>query len=328
MRRIAVIMGGPSEEHEISLKTGQAVLDNLDPTKYKAIKVVITKNKMWRFGNNPTSLKLEVALSRLKQLKVAAVFIGLHGTFGEDGVIQHIFETQHIAFTGSSSESSSLAMDKDRSNKVYTDVGLRIPATTVIDSKHRHSINLPEGNHALPVFVKPVGQGSSVGVYLIKTAAQIPMAITNAFRFDTRVMIQACIKGREFSCSVLEDALSGRPYALPPTELIPLRSEFFDYDAKYTDGGADEITPPDLPQPLIDEIKQVAIKAHKALGCRGYSRTDMILDNSSKLYMIETNTLPGLTPASILPKQAEAAGISFGQLLDGLIDIALAHSLV
>jgi len=326
--KLAVIMGGPSTEHEISLKSGQAVLDNLDPKKYNVLKVVIDKNEKWLFGHDPKTHNRDSALRRLKIESGLVVFIALHGTFGEDGTIQRILETNQIAFTGSSSEASKLAMDKEKCNKIYQNSGLQIPVSTVIANASDHALTSLMHAHNFPVFVKPVSQGSSVGVHFVKIPDELKAAIRDAFRFDNQVMIQKYIKGREFSCGVLEETQSGEAYALPPTELIPLRSEFFDYDAKYSDGGADEITPPDLPQRIIAEIQSMSVVAHRALGCSGYSRSDMILDKSNKPYMIETNTLPGLTPASILPKQVEAAGMSFGNLLDQLIRIAIEHSLV
>jgi D-alanine-D-alanine ligase len=312
---IAVIMGGPSREYDISLLSGQAVLDNLDSTHYKAIKILINKNEKWFFDNEKVGLNLKPALERLKEADAIA-FLALHGTYGEDGVLQALFERKSIPYTGSGVEASDLAMDKLAANERYATHDLLVPQTVHFDATDTNIPNSILSDLNLPVVVKPVSEGSSVGTSIVKTADQLEQAVAEALDCGGKIMVQEYIKGREVSCGVLRqgDSLT----ALMPTEIIPVVDDFYSYKAKYTEGGSDHITPAKMTDPIIDEIQKNAVVAHHALGCKTYSRTDMIVKDG-KAYMIETNTLPGLTPFSLLPEQAKAAGISFPQLLDLII---------
>lgn len=317
-RQVIVVMGGPSAEYEVSLNTGKSMLENLDPDKYDIAKAVIQKDGHWVFNDEKTLLNVGQALNRLKS-EADVVVLAVHGTFGEDGTLQALLEQRGIVFTGSGTAASILAMDKIISNEIYESDGLLVPKTLVFfPADVQKAVSNIEP--MLPVVVKPVRQGSSVGVSIVKKADEILPALKLALEHDQRVMVQEYIKGREVSCGVLEQP-SGKIIALPPTELIPKKAEFFDYDSKYLEGGADEITPPDMPQKIIADIKNVAVKAHKLLGCRGYSRTDMIV-RAGDMFVIETNTLPGMTKTSILPRQAAAAGISFSAVMDMLITSA------
>lgn len=321
MTTVAVIMGGPSAEHEVSVASGNAVMQNIDTKKYTAIKIVITKKGVWQFDNRRLELNEQRAISELKNQKIDVVFIALHGTYGEDGALQKVFEDNSIKFTGSNSLASDLAMDKERSNKVYQKHGMEIPKTKIIKQNMLNETDKLIHPLGLPLFVKPVSQGSSVGAHVVKASEQLLPAIKDALKFDDAVMVQQYIKGREFSCGVLEMG-GAKLIALPPTELIPVISEFFDYKAKYETGGTKEITPPELDLASINKIQRLAYDAHIALGCSGYSRTDMMMDKNN-IYMIETNTLPGLTPTSILPQQAAAFDMTFSELIDVIIMSAL-----
>jgi len=291
--RVSVLMGGPSAEYDVSLNSGKNVLKFLDKQKYAAKKVIVSRQGKW-----PMSFKT------LKQ-KFDVVFIAMHGEYGEDGTVQALLDKNKITYTGSGAAASRLGIDKIASGKKFTAAGLRLPG-------------IPKG---FPMVVKPADRGSSVGVTIVPSPKELPAALKLARRFSKRVMIQEYIGGREMTCGVLD--VGGRMIALPPTEIIPKASTFFDYKAKYAKGGSLEITPARAPKPLTKKMQAAALKAHKAIGGRGYSRTDFRIDGKGRIFILEINTLPGMTATSLLPQAAAAAGISFAKLLDYIIEAAL-----
>jgi D-alanine-D-alanine ligase len=312
---IAVVCGGQSSEHEISLKTGQMILKNLNRRKYRPTLVIIDKTGKWRFGD-AKAIEIGDAIKKLKRFDL--VFIAIHGAFGEDGHFQALLEWIGIPYTGSGVLSSAMTMDKQISNTLYETNGLRVPRYTVI-KKNSKDIGIK-----IPFVIKPVDGGSSVGISIVKSRRNLQSGLQKAFREGGRVMIQEYIRGRELTCGVLEDE-NGKPFALPPTEIIPKTSTFFDYRAKYKVGGSLEITPPRLPRRKIRELQQMALKAHRILGCQGMSRSDFILKGST-LYVLETNTIPGMTEISLLPQAAKAAGIDFPSMLDLIIAAGIRKS--
>lgn len=298
--RIAVLMGGPSAEHEISLKSGRMVLKFLDKNKYAARPIIISKNGRW-----------PITLPKLKK-SFDVAFIAMHGEYGEDGTIQSILEKYKIPYTGSPAKASRLGMDKIKSLILFKKAGLNIPPRT----------------KKMPLVVKPADRGSSVGTSIVKNIDDLPRAIKSAKKYSPKILIEKYIEGREITCGVIEK--NGRLIALPSTEIIPKTNTFFDYHAKYTPGASLEITPaPNLMKKTIRGIQTAALKAHQAIGARGFSRTDMIIEKSkgksqkSKIYVLEINTIPGLTKMSLLPQEAKTAGISFSTLLDIIIESAL-----
>jgi D-alanine-D-alanine ligase len=310
--RIAVLMGGPSAEYEVSLKTGQNVMENLDRKKYIPKKIVISKEGRWPISPKEIKKKFDV------------VFNAMHGEYGEDGQVQKILDKYKIRYTGSGVKASELGMDKEKSYKIFRKAGLKVPDFKVINIG-------PEFNFKLdvkyPVVVKPNDRGSSKGVTIVEKFQDLIHALNIAAQFSPMVMLQEYIRGREFSCGVLE--INGKAKALPPTEIRPVHGKFFDYEAKYTSGKSQEITPPKLPKDVIKKIQQVALKAHQAIKASGYSRTDMIMEAKSEkrktenIYVLEINTLPGMTETSILPQEAKVDGIDFPRLLDLIIESAL-----
>ncbi len=308
--RIAIVRGGPSDEHDVSLSSARSVKENLDMTKYEVVDVFVSKEGKWSIEDT-RAIDDDEAIENLKLLGIDVVFLAVHGTYGEDGVLQKKLESAGLKFTGSGWQASQLAFDKNKADKVFQKNSLLVPATQLID-KIDDKISIE-----IPVVIKPVSQGSSVGVTIVKNKESLSDAVKKAFEYDDRILAQELIVGREVSCGVIdtEDGLT----ALPPTEIIPKSAEFYDYDAKYIAGASEEITPPNMPDVTIGKIKQLSKQAHEALGCKGYSRTDMFVTSVDEIYIIETNTLPGMTPTSILPQQAAAAGISFSSLLDQII---------
>ncbi len=307
--RVAVLMGGPSAEHDISLASGEKVCEALNRDKYEVRPVVISKKGKW-----------PITLAKLKA-NFDVAFVAMHGEYGEDGQIQRILEKAKIPYTGSNSRASEIGIDKVKSSEVFEKAGLRAPKFTLLAIKDAKKISLEKIRFIFPMVVKPADRGSSVGISIVKKVQDLLPAIQEAAKFSKRIMLQEYINGREFTCGVLD--VGDGPEALPPTEIIIHHSEFFDYEAKYTAGMSREITPPEIPSEEIKKIQNIAVKAHRAIGARHFSRTDVIQDKDKNYYVLEINTIPGMTATSLLPQQAKAAEISFPELLDQIIQSAL-----
>jgi D-alanine-D-alanine ligase len=338
---IVVLMGGPSSEHEISLKTGQNVVNALDKDKYNVKPVTITRDGTWLLpetgitliGDEPesntlTTVKYASPVKRISRKDVDAVFVALHGPYGEDGKVQALLEMMDIPYTGSGVCASALAMDKLRCKQLVAYHGIRVPRDIVIEERDWES----SADHVLyrvaqeigfPCVVKPIEQGSSVGMGIPKEQKELRRLMPVTLTFEGRAMIEEFIKGRELTCSVLGGFPGEEPFALPVTEIIPITSEFFDYEAKYTPGASREITPAELDPETTARVQDTAVNVHKIIGAGSMSRTDMILSENG-LHFLEINTIPGMTETSLLPQAAAAAGISFPELLDRLVQVARA----
>lgn len=319
--RVAVVYGGPSREHDISVLSGESILEHIDKTVYDVEGILISQDGQWMIGQKPVTLTDAVEHLRAH---FDFVLLGLHGTFGEDGTLQSYLEEAGIPFSGSHSHASRVAMDKHETSRLYIDAGFSVPKEVVLMAGYETKLSNELDEFEFPVIVKPVSQGSSFGISKAENRSKLEEAIIVALKEDSRVIVQEYIKGQEVSAGVIENEL-GELTALPPTELIPLMSDIFDYDSKYTPGGAKEITPAETDELTIRRIQKLAVSAHRVIGCSGYSRTDMIL-RCDTLYMIETNTLPGMTNLSILPQQAKASGIPFTKLIDLIIQAGLRNS--
>jgi len=302
--RLALIAGGWSLEREISLKSGQHVYDNLDKDKYE----------VRRYDPSKDLLRL---IEESKNLDLALLF--LHGKKGEDGSIQGLLDLLHLPYVGSGVLASALAMNKAVSKKLFRCTGLNVPKEMVffrnqdIDPVRILSV-LGE-----PVVIKPVEEGSSIGLSICSTKEEILEAIKDAFAISSDVMLEEYIKGREVSCAVLGNR---EPEALPVVEIIPQEKyRFFSYTAKYETGASQEICPAQISSDAYKKVQSFAIKAHCLLGCRSFSRSDMIV-TAKDVYILETNTIPGMTENSIFPLAARTAGLSFCNLLDRLIELA------
>lgn len=304
-------MGGPSAEHDVSINTGKKVLASLDRLKYFAKGIVISRKGKW-----------PVTPAKIKKL-FDVVFIAMHGEYGEDGTVQRILDKYRIRYTGSGARSSALGMDKVASSAVFARAGLPIPKFSLLKIKKGSLVptGVKQSLFHLPVVVKPTDRGSSAGTRVVKKIQELLPAIQEAAKFSANVMVQKYIEGREFTCGVIE--IKGKLKTLPPTEIVPKLRGFFDYYSKYTTGASREITPPRIDKKEIEKIKKLALKAHRAIGARGMSRTDFMQDESGKFYVLEINTIPGMTATSLLPQEARAAGIEFRELLDLIISSAL-----
>lgn len=325
--KIGVLMGGPSVEHEVSLLTGQNVLENLDRSKYEPIAIKLSKNKKWFVDG-----RLSSESNAFKNCDL--VFNALHGSFGEDGKAQALMEYHGVRYTGSGLCGSALAIDKLRSREIFKLAGLQVPKTLKLrrGDNYQALLKLFVGKVTnFPVVVKPCSGGSSVGVQMVRSYSQLEKTIKDTFKLEGKILIEEFIDGKEVTCGVLENFNGQQVAALPVTEIIPKKgNKFFNYKAKYTTGSADEITPAFLDEEITKKIQETAVRAHQLLGCKTYSRTDMIIQESLDsardehiIYVLETNTLPGLTTNSLLPKAAKVAGLTFSDLLDKIITSSL-----
>ncbi|MBI3316023.1 MAG: D-alanine--D-alanine ligase [Candidatus Omnitrophica bacterium] len=286
--RIAVLAGGPSCEREISLISGQAVTEALKALGFSAVML------------DPVDGFLDV----LRREKIRVAFLALHGTFGEDGTVQKLLDRAGILYTGSSAAVSEMAFDKARSQVLFRKEGLRVPDHVFFKKGGRVTA---EAILSWPCVVKPASSGSSVGVSLVPHKSGLEKAVFEAFDYSDTVIVESYIRGRELTVGILEE----KP--LPIVEIVAQR-EFYDYQAKYKDTGTRYLSPALLEPDLALEVTETALKAHRVLGCRGVSRVDIILGEDHKPYVLEVNTIPGLTPKSLLPKAARAAGIDFPAL--------------
>ena len=299
---IGVLYGGPSAEREVSLESGKNVAEALEQAGHSVKRVIVN-----------AGFNLETALA----LDIDVAFLALHGEFGEDGQIQLILDEAGIPYTGSGPDASALAFDKVLSKKAYERANVPTAAWMSLDRAEYQRMGEPSGLDIFPpVVAKPATSGSSLGVTIVRQYDQIGNAVERAFRYGESVVIERFIAGREFTVAVL-----GRE-ALPVIEL-KTTAEFYDYDAKYKSEETQYICPAQIPDELALKARKYALAAHHALGCEDLSRTDMILDKHGMWWVLETNTLPGMTSHSLLPKAAKARGISFVQLCEDLLQRTL-----
>jgi D-alanine-D-alanine ligase len=292
-RKVGVLLGGLSSEREVSLRTGEAVLAALRERGHDAVPIYVDRD-------------VDVAL---RQEKIDVAFIALHGRFGEDGCIQGLLETLGIPYTGSDVLASALAMHKARAKELFRLNNLPTPAYYTLTAEDARDLAGVHGDFGFPCVVKPVNEGSSVGITICATFAELVPAVEQALCFDDELLVERYIVGREVSVAVLD----GR--AIGAVEIAP-RAGFYDYANKYTKGATDYFVPPRMSPERYRGVLAQAQRASNALGCRGATRVDMIISDSGNEFILEVNTVPGLTPTSLLPKIAEAGGMSFGELCD------------
>ena len=331
--RVGVLRGGPSSEYEVSLKTGENVLKFL-PEKYEGRDILITKDGKWHSDG------IERRPDKILRL-VDVVFNALHGEFGENGKIQSMLEIHKIPFTGSDSFSSALGMNKFLAKQKFSEAGIKTPRGFVISKNDDLGAVAYRvfNNFSPPWVLKPLNKGSSVGVKIVDKFDDLKEKILEVFSFgnltaDTdifgeriigtapKILFEEYIRGREATCGVLENFRRVKHYALPVVEIIPPKTNtFFDYEAKYN-GETREICPANFDLKTKRQIEEIAKKAHIVLGCRAYSRSDFIVSRR-RIFLLETNNLPGLTSESLLPKSAAAIGLNFSDLLEHLIKSCL-----
>lgn len=303
--RVALLAGGKSAEREVSLKSGEQVYQALNKDRYEVLRYD-PRDDLPRLAGDAG--RIDVAL------------IILHGRLGEDGTIQGLLDSLGIPYQGSGVLGSALAMNKILSKQIYLQAGLPVAPHVVVDRNRPEVVDALVRELDFPLVVKPEQEGSSIGLSIVRHREDLPKALQTAWKFDRRCLLEQYISGVEITCGVLgNDTLE----ALPLVEIIPGDGyEFFDYQAKYTPGASKEICPARLPSKTALRAREYGVRAHEALCCRGYSRTDMMV-RGEEIFVLETNTIPGMTQTSLFPQAAAAAGMPFPALMDRLIELAL-----
>lgn len=317
MITVAVLRGGPSDEHEVSLKTGANVLKHLNREPYRAIDVYIDRQGVWHMRGVP--LAPERALGA-----VDVVFNAMHAQYGEDGTVQRLLDRLGVAYTGSGALASALAMNKALTKDMLQKHGIRMARSVTLSVSPDLERQIAETFRTFPQpsVIKPVSSGSSVGVTIARSFQEFATGIKNAFQHAAQVLVEQFIPGKEATVGVVERMRGQKQYGLPPVEIVPPAAcTFFDYTAKYG-GESIERCPGNFSRTETDELIRVARLAHEALGLRHYSRSDFMVGPRGEVYFLETNTLPGLTDESLLPKSLAAVGVTMPQFLDHVIDLA------
>jgi D-alanine-D-alanine ligase len=312
--RLALIFGGRSGEHEISIRSANSIKQALDPGKYEVSDYYITKQGGWE----PSSIVPEPGGNP----NIDVVFPVLHGTFGEDGTVQGLLELAEVPYVGAGVLASAISMDKAMTKRVCHEAGLPVVSHIVLargqfDSR---SVTLP---FDYPAFVKPTNLGSSVGITKVRQPSELKSALETAAQYDRKILVEQGIEGREFECAVLGGE---RTSASMPCEILPSQ-DFYTYEDKYLLNEAKIELPPNLSPAQISEMQSLAVACFEAVNCEGMARVDFLMDSrSGNLYVNEINTIPGFTSISMYPKMWEYSGIPYAELLDVLIDLALQRS--
>jgi D-alanine-D-alanine ligase len=329
--RVAVLAGGRSSEHEISLASARSVLEALDPERYESVTVAIGRDGRWELGPGQSRHALgTVAEARPAETLpiptvdgapatlagVDVVLPILHGPFGEDGTVQGLLELADVPYVGAGVAASSLCMDKDLFKKVMRDSG--IPVAEHVALRLGDEIENPFG---YPVFVKPARLGSSVGISKVHDATELAPAVALARLHDEKVLVEEFVQGMEVECGVLGNRVPP-PIASLPGRIDTLEHEWYDFASKYEDGGMDLVIPPELPQRTIERVQQLAVDSFIASECEGMARVDFFV-REGEVIVNELNTIPGFTATSVYAKLFEASGIAYPQLLDRLVELAL-----
>jgi D-alanine-D-alanine ligase len=303
--RLALIAGGNSAERDVSLKSGAQVYEALDKNKYD-ISRYDPKDDLERLARDAANLD--------------AALVIMHGRGGEDGTLQGMLDLLNIPYQGSGVLGSALGMNKELSKMLYQQAGLKVSRALFLNRGEALDLREIEAELGLPVVIKPVNEGSSIGITKANTLEELEKGLEAAFLYDHRVLVEEFLKGVEVTGGVLGNT---ELTALPLVEIIPSEQyAFFDYEAKYKPGASTEICPARVDEVTTKKAQKVALTAHRALHCRGYSRTDMII-KGGEIYVLETNTIPGMTATSLFPQAAKAGGLDFSQLLDRLIELAM-----
>ncbi len=305
---MAVLYGGRSGEHEVSLNSAEAIIKALDPAKYEVERILISKEGRW----HPRAISPEPGGNP----GIDVVFPVLHGTFGEDGTVQGLLELADLPYVGAGVLASAVSMDKEIMKRLCAASGLPV-AEYVVALRDSGYAAIP---FDFPIFVKPANLGSSVGISKVKSVADLPAAVELASQFDRKIVIERGIAGREFECSVLGNAA---PKTSVPCEILPSK-DFYDYEDKYLLNKARTVVPADLTPQQTAEIQRLAVACYQAVECEGMARVDFLLEAATgKFFINEINTIPGFTSISMYPKMWEASGLAFPALIDRLLDLAL-----
>ncbi|MBX2861250.1 MAG: D-alanine--D-alanine ligase [Vampirovibrio sp.] len=309
--RIGVLYGGLSSEREVSLRSGQNCFEALQRLGYTNVTLIDVDRSI---GKTLAESNIEIA------------FLALHGKYGEDGCIQGILELMNIPYTGNDVQACAITMDKDTTKRLLKESGLPIISSKTLTLKAGKPVTLNQIGYdgSYPVMVKPITEGSSVGMAKVDSPEDLPTAVQEAANLCDRVMLEAFVKGRDLTVGVLH--INSKPTVLPILELRNKAGGWYDFESKYTEGKTEFILPAQLSEPLTQSIQQAALDAHQVAGCYGISRTDFVLDDQNNFYILEINTIPGMTTLSDLPAQAKTMGISYDQLVEYILQTALPSS--
>jgi D-alanine-D-alanine ligase len=317
--RVAVLAGGRSSEHEISLASARSVLESLDPERFDVVTVAIGRDGRWELGSGDGSvaetLPVPAANAPATLGAVDVVLPILHGPFGEDGTVQGLLELADVAYVGAGVAASALCMDKDLFKKVLRDSGILVARHVALRSGD--PVDNPFG---FPCFVKPARLGSSVGISKAHDESELAEAVALAFRHDEKILIEEFLDGIEVEVGVLGNL---QPIASLPGQIVPLGHEWYDYASKYEEGGMKLVIPPELPDDVIEQVQRVAVESFCVTECEGMARVDCFVVGGDHVVVNELNTIPGFTSTSVYAKLFEASGIEYEQLLQRLIELAV-----
>ena len=348
--RVAILFGGKSAEHEVSLQSAKNVVDAIDRERYEVVLIGIDKQGCWHLcdaedfllhADDPSRIALKasgepvalvtgeggqpalVTLNEHRDLgPVDVVFPVLHGTFGEDGTIQGLLKLADVPFVGAGVLGSAVGMDKDVMKRLLRDAGLPIPKFFVVTRAQADALSFEHAVEQVgrPLFVKPANLGSSVGIHKVASRAEFDAAVKDAFRYDTKIIVEEAIVGREIECSVLGNET---PQASLPGEIIPTH-EFYSYEAKYLDeAGARLEIPAKLPDETVRRVQELAVRTFQVLCCEGLARVDFFLQEDGAILVNEINTIPGFTRISMYPKLWEVSGLAYPELIHRLLQLAI-----
>ena len=309
--RVAVVYGGRTGEHEVSLRSAESIIAAMDPVRYDVQRILIGNDGCWQ----PRAISPEPGGNP----DIDVVFPILHGTFGEDGTVQGLLELADLAYVGAGVLASAVSMDKEVMKRLMVERGLPVVEyITVRRGRFRREDVC--GRFPFPVFVKPANLGSSVGVSKAKTCEELMTALEFAGQFDRKIIVERGIQGREFECSVLGN---DDPVAAVPCEILPSR-DFYDYEDKYLLNRAQTVVPANVTAQQTMEIQRLAVECYRAVDCEGMARVDFLMEAATgKFFINEINTIPGFTSISMYPKMWEASGLAYSKLIDRLIELAL-----
>jgi D-alanine-D-alanine ligase len=345
--RVAILFGGKSAEHEISLISARNIVEAMDKTKYEVVAIGIDKQGRWHLDEGARLLRgKEQSKVEFRDAKNAAavlpgntstplarptgagfgavdvVFPILHGPFGEDGTVQGLLKLANVPFVGAGVLGSAVGMDKDVMKRLLRDAKIPIPKFLAFERSDRISFAKVKKALGMPLFIKPANLGSSVGISKVTKPAEFGAAVKEALRYDNKLIIEEFIRGREIECSVLGNE---NPIASLPGEII-VKHDFYSYDAKYIDdNGARLEIPAKLPTKIIKDVRKTALRVYKTLGCEGMARVDFFVQANGRVIVNEINTIPGFTKIRMYPKMWQATGISYSRLIDRLIQLALSR---
>jgi D-alanine--D-alanine ligase len=306
-KKIAVVMGGPSAEREVSLNTGNAILKALQEKGYHVVGIDLDPKRI---------------ASQLQEEKIDIVFNAIHGKYGEDGALQGALDMLGIPYTGSGVLASAITMDKSISKRLFAAADLPTAPSEIYDQYSATFAEICEDikqKFAFPLVVKAAEQGSSIGVYILSSADELAAAVSKAFSYCRHIVVEAFIDGSELTIAVMGNK---EAHALPIIEIVP-HSGRYDYHSKYTKGATEYIVPARLDNEVTQQLQQLAEKTYRLVGCRGIARVDFMMDKAQRPYILEVNTIPGMTATSLVPKAAAATGLAFGDLCEKLLFMAV-----